>query len=214
VSRVRAPLLEINAEHPEPRKIQAAKQKLEEGRVIVYPTDTIYGLAAAIDNRAAIERLYALRKLDKKKPLSIVCASLSEVSRYAVVENEIFRVMKRVLPGPYTFVLTATREAPKMGDTKRRTVGIRFPAHPVSLALIAALGRPLLSTSAIIDEEEEKEDPPTSSPTTLADHYGAEGVALVLDAGPLEGTPSSVIDWTGDNPVILRRGAGDVSFLE
>lgn len=210
--RARAPLLEINAEHPEPRKIQQAKQKLEEGRVIVYPTDTIYGLAADIENRAAVERLYGLRKLDKKKPLSIVCASLSEVSRYAVVENEIFRVMKRVLPGPYTFILPATREAPKMGDTKRRAVGIRFPAHPVSLALVAALGRPLLSTSAIIDDEEL--ETVVSSPQTLADHYGTEGVALVLDAGPLEGTPSSVIDWTDEHPVILRRGAGDVSSFE
>jgi tRNA threonylcarbamoyl adenosine modification protein (Sua5/YciO/YrdC/YwlC family) len=212
VARVRAPLLEINAAHPEPRKIQQATQKLEEGRVIVYPTDTIYGLAADVENRAAIERLYGLRKLDKKKPLSIVCASLSEVSRYAIVENEIFRVMKRLLPGPYTFVLPATREAPKMGDTKRRTVGIRFPEHPVSLALIAALGRPLLSTSAIIDNEEN--EPMTSSPSTLADHYGADGVALVLDAGPLEGTPSSVIDWTGEAPIILRRGAGDLSSFE
>ncbi len=212
MARARAPLLEIHPDHPEPRKIQQAKQKLEEGRVIVYPTDSIYGLGADIENRSAIDRLYALRKLDKKKPLSIVCASLSDASRYAVIDNEVFRVMKRLLPGPYTFVLKATREAPRMGDTKRRTVGIRLPSHPVALALIEALGRPLLSTSAIIDEEDREPGP--SAPSTLADHYGAEGVALVLDAGHLDGAPSSVIDWTEETPKVLRAGAGDISSFE
>jgi tRNA threonylcarbamoyl adenosine modification protein (Sua5/YciO/YrdC/YwlC family) len=203
--------LQIHAEHPEPRKIQQAKAKIEEGRVIIYPTDTIYGLGADVEDRLAIDRIYALRKLDKKKPLSIVCASLSQASRYAIMENETFRVMKRLLPGPYTFILPATREAPKMGDTKRRAVGIRFPEHPVALALIESLGRPLLSTSAFIDDGEG--EPVLSSPSELADHYG-DGVALVLDAGPLEGTPSSVIDWTGEDPVVVRAGAGDVSSFE
>lgn len=210
VARQRATLMEIHPEHPEPHRIQQAVAKLIDARVIVYPTDTIYGLGADISSRAAIERIYALRKLDPKKPLSLVCGSLSEASRYAVIENECYRVMRKVLPGPYTFILRATREAPKVGDLKRRAVGVRIPEHPVALALTQALGRPLVSASAIRDDAEVT----VSDPVHLADHYGSEGVALVLDAGQLAGTPSTIIDWTEDRPVILRRGAGDASLIE
>lgn len=207
--RQRASLLEINVEHPEPHRIGRAVSLIQDGKVIVYPTDTIYGLGADIENRGAIDRIYGLRKLDPKKPLSLVCGSLSEASRYAVIDNDCYRVMKRLLPGPYTFILKATREAPKMGDTKRRTVGIRLPSHPVALALVRALGRPLLSTSAIVDETSEE----VSDPHFLADHYSND-VAMVIDAGTLLGTPSSVIDWTEEAPVIIRRGAGDLTPFE
>lgn len=177
---------------------------------MVYPTDTIYGLAVDLESRGGVDRLYSLRRLDPRKPLSVVCGSLSEASRYAVLDNDCYRFMRRVLPGPYTFVLRATREVPRTGDQRRRAVGIRIPAHPVALALVAELGRPLLSTSAILDTEDGEGQ--VSDPVALAERYG-DGVALVLDAGILEGTPSSVVDWTEDAPRVLRVGAGDVSEL-
>lgn len=182
--------------------------RLESGQNVVYPTDTIYGLAAAVDQRAAVERLYRLRKLDRSKPLSLVCSDLSEVSRYAVVDNECFRTMKRVLPGPYTFILKATKEAPRLGQSKRKTVGIRMPAHPVAQALVQALGAPLLSTSSLGDPGSELSDP-----VLLAEAYSGTEVDLVLDAGILRGVPSTIIDWSGDEPEVLREGAGDVALL-
>lgn len=206
MARQRATLMAVHPEHPEPHRIQQAVNKLLDARVIVYPTDSIYGLGADIASRTAIDHIYQLRKLDWKKPLSLVCASLSEASRYAVIDNDCFRMMKRVLPGPYTFILRATREAPRTGEHRRRTVGIRLPSHPVARALVEALGRPLLSASAILDEPRA-----VSDPIDLADYYTSEGVALVLDAGQLVGTPSSIIDWTEGHPVVIRHGAGDVS---
>ncbi|MEO1234810.1 MAG: L-threonylcarbamoyladenylate synthase [Myxococcota bacterium] len=204
----RVQLLAINPEHPEPHRIRQAVARLESGRNLVYPTDTIYGLAAAVEHRAAVERLYRLRKLDRSKPLSLVCGSLSEVSRYAIVDNECFRAMKRVLPGPYTFILRATKEAPRLGQSKRRTVGIRVPAHPVAQALIGALGGPLLSTSGLGNPGAE-----VSDPLSLAEAYAGTEVDLVLDAGLLKGVPSTVVDWSGDEPVLIREGAGDVAAL-
>lgn len=180
--------------------------------LLVYPTDTLYGLGGRLSSHPALERIYALREMDRNKPLSVVCATVSEASRYAVIPDECFRVMRRLLPGPYTFVLPATRDVPKMGDKKRRTVGVRIPAHPVALALIEAMGEPMLSASAILDDDP-PEDQDISDPRRLAERYGGE-VALVIDAGILRGGASSVIDWTGDEPVILRRGAGDLSLLE
>lgn len=205
----RAPLLAISTDHPEPNRLRVAAEHLKNEEIVVYPTDTIYGLAVDIESRRGIEKLYALRKLDPRKPLSVVCASVSEASAYAAISNECFRFMRRVLPGPYTFVLKATPKVPKTGDHKRRAVGIRIPESNVARALVEALGRPVLSTSAIIDEEAPLG---VSDPVALAERYGAF-VAMVLDGGILEGTPSSVVDWTGDEPVVLRQGAGDVSDL-
>lgn len=210
MARGRAPLLEISSEHPEPQRVRQAVQRLRDEEVIVYPTDTIYGLAADFESRAGIERLYALRKLDPKKPLSLVCSSLSQVSQYAIIHNECYRFMRRALPGPYTFILAASPNVPRTGDKKRRAVGIRVPESKVALAIIEALGHPVWNTSAIFDDDSPDD---VSDPKRLAERYG-DGVGLVLDAGILDGTPSSVVDWTDDAPVILRRGAGDVSDLE
>ena len=209
MARTTAPRIEVHPKNPEPRKIQQAVAALREGKVIVYPTDTIYGLGADLEQKRAIDQIYSLRQLDPKKPLSLICGSLSEASRFAVIPDECFRTMKRLLPGPYTFILPATRAAPKTGMQQRRTVGIRIPDHPVALALSAAMGLPMISASAMLETGEEA----TSDPTDLAEQYG-HAVGLVLDAGILFGTPSSVIDWTGSAPVILRRGAGDLSAFE
>lgn len=208
MARNRVQMLEVNAEHPEPHRIRQAVARLESGSNVVYPTDTIYGLAAAVDRRPAIERLYGLRKLDRSKPLSLVCADLSVVAKYAVVDNECYRAMKRVLPGPYTFILRATKEAPRLGQSKRKTVGIRIPDHPVAQALVEALGAPLLSTSSLGDPGSDLSDP-----VQLAEAYAGTEVSLVLDAGILHGTPSTVIDWSTSEPEIIREGAGPIDDL-
>ena len=204
----RTTLLHVNTDHPEPHRIGQAVAHLQAGRIIVYPTDTLYGLAADIENRSAIDRLYSLRRLDPKKPLSLICADLPQVGQYAILDDDCYRFMRRVLPGPYTFILKATRAAPRMGQSRRRAVGIRVPANPVAQALVRALGRPILSTSAAPHEEEAVTDP-----VELANLYGGRDVALVLDAGLAVNTPSSVVDWSGDAPEIIREGAGDLAEL-
>lgn len=209
MAQKRVTLLEINAQHPEPHRIRQAVARLESGQNVIYPTDTIYGLAADMTQRSAVDRLYRLRQLDRNKPLSLVCSDITQVSKYAIVNNECFRFMKRVLPGPYTFILRATKEAPRLGQSKRKTVGIRIPDHPVAHALIETLGHPLLSTSGAGNPGER-----VSDPVELAEAYSASDIALVLDSGLLVGHPSTVIDWSGDSPEIIRVGAGDISELE
>ncbi len=207
LARRHIPRLDVNPVHPEPHKIRQAAALLEAGRVVVYPTDTIYALGADMHSRTAIDRLYQLRRLDPHKPLSLICGGIAEVGRYAVISNDCFRFMKRRLPGPYTLVLRATPEAPRMGKSKRRAIGLRVPDSPVATALVQALGRPLVSTSAIFDG-----DAP-SDPIVLAETLDPQIVGLVLDAGLLFGVPSTVIDWTEEEPEIVREGAGDVSDL-
>ena len=199
LARRHIPRLDVNPAHPEPHKIRQAAALLESGRVVVYPTDTIYGLGADSDSRVAIDRLYALRKLDPNKPLSLICRSLSDVGQYAIMSNECHRFMRRHLPGPYTFILP--------GKSRRRAIGVRVPDSPVALALIDALGRPIMSTSAIFDGEA------TSDPIVLVETLDPQVVGLVLDAGLLAGVPLTVIDWTEEDPQVVREGAGDVSDL-
>ncbi|MEQ9496266.1 MAG: L-threonylcarbamoyladenylate synthase [Deltaproteobacteria bacterium] len=210
MAKSRVTRVEVHPERPEPNRLKSAVALLDSGQVIIYPTDTVYGLGAALDERAAVERMYSMRRLDKKKPLSLICSSLSQVSQYAIVDDECHRFMRRVLPGPYTFILRATREAPRLGQSKRRTVGVRMPNHPVALALVEALGRPMLSTSAIPPGEDEGT---VSDPAELAQAFSAAGIGVVVDAGLVPVTSSSVIDWSDDAPVVIREGAGDVSDL-
>jgi tRNA threonylcarbamoyl adenosine modification protein (Sua5/YciO/YrdC/YwlC family) len=207
LARRHIPRLDVNPVHPEPRKIRQAAELLSSGRVVVYPTDTIYGLGADMASRPAIDRLYELRQLDPQKPLSLICRSLSDVGRYAIIPDDCYGFMRRHLPGPYTFVLKATPDAPRMGKSKRRAIGVRVPDSPVARALIDALGRPIISTSAIFDDQ------PTSDPIILSEMLDPQIVGLVLDAGLLVGVPSTVIDWTGEVPELVREGAGDVSDL-
>src|SRR6185369_4949126 len=126
-------LIEINPVHPEPRKIQRAVDALESGEVIAYPTDTVYGLGCDLFNKKAIDRLYQIKQMDRAHQLAFICPDLSDISRYAIVENRAYRVLKHFLPGPYCFLLEATREVPKLVQTKRKTVGIRVPKHDVVL---------------------------------------------------------------------------------
>jgi tRNA threonylcarbamoyl adenosine modification protein (Sua5/YciO/YrdC/YwlC family) len=196
-------LLSLNIDHPEPRKIRRAVEALEAGGVIAYPTDTVYGLGCDLTNKNAIERLYAIKGMDRSHPLAFVCPDLSDIARYAIVENQVYRVLRRFLPGPYTFILGATREVPKLVQMKRKNVGIRVPACEATRALARELGRPIISSTAARPGEEPLIDPKEIDATF-------KGLALVLDGGAGGLVPTSVIDLTTSPPEVVREGAGDV----
>lgn len=197
--------LVINPDHPEPRKIAQAAELLARDAVAVYPTDTVYALGCALDARKSVDRLYRLKQMDRKQPLALVCADLSDIARYAIVTDFAYRQMRRILPGPYTVVLEATREVPKILLDKRRTIGIRVPRHPICEALLRELGRPLLTTSAVapgadaacMDIEEAKEAWP-------------HGLDLAIDGGLTPGEPSTVVGLIGDEIEIIREGLGPI----
>src|SRR5450755_2147934 len=194
-------LLSINPDHPEPRKIRRAVEALEAGGVIAYPTDTVYGLGCDLMNKNAIERLYAIKGMDRSHPLAFVCPDLSDIAKYAVVENQVYRVLRRFLPGPYTFILEATREVPKLVQMRRKQVGIRVPACEATRALARELGRPIISTTAARPLEDPYVDPHEIDPSF-------HGLAMVLDAGGGGMIPTTVIDLTKSPPEIVREGAG------
>ena len=198
-------LLHVNAKHPEPRKIAQAVTALERGAVIAYPTDSVYGLGCDLLSKQGIESLYRMKGMRQDQLLSFVCPDLSDIARYAIVSDAAYRVMRRHLPGPYTFILPATKEVPRTLRMKRKTVGVRIPSHPVTLALTSALGRPIVSTSASLDSEF------MIDPREIEERF--RDLALVLDAEGVGLTPSTVIDLSGDEPVLVREGAGPVDFL-
>ncbi len=201
-------IVEINPDTPEPRKVRRAVDALEAGQCIAYPTDTCYGLACDLFNKKAVDRLYQLKGISRERKLSFICQDLAEVSRYAVMHNHIYRVLKEFLPGPYTFIVEATRDVPKIVQSPRKTVGIRVPAHEVTLAIVRELGRPIISTTA-----NRQGEPPPPDPREIESLFPA--LDLVLDAGPAGVSPSSVIDLTGPKPIVVRAGAGDVTpFLD
>src|ERR1051325_6057227 len=143
-----AVLLSMNPDHPEPRKVARVVDMLQKGEVIAYPTDTVYGLGCDLMNKRAIDRLYQIKGMDRSQPLAFICPDLSEIAKYAIVDNAIYRVLRRFLPGPYCFILEATREVPRLVQTKRKTIGIRIPKHEVVRAVVSELGRPIISTTA------------------------------------------------------------------
>jgi tRNA threonylcarbamoyl adenosine modification protein (Sua5/YciO/YrdC/YwlC family) len=199
-------LLEINAEHPEPRKIARAVAALNAGEIICYPTDTVYGLGCDLLNKAAVERLYKLKRMPATQALALICLDLSDIARYVIVDNSSYRLLRRLLPGPYTCILPATREVPKIISPKRTQVGIRVPAHAVPRAIAEALGRPLISTSASYHSEEALQ-----WPRDIADAFPE--VSLILDGGPGGVVPTTVLDMSTDPPTVVREGAGAIDFL-
>jgi tRNA threonylcarbamoyl adenosine modification protein (Sua5/YciO/YrdC/YwlC family) len=201
-------LLEVNPRHPEPRKIRQAVDALEAGEVIAYPTDTVYGLGCDLFNKKAVERLYQIKGMDRGQKLAFVCRDISDVSKYAVMHDHVYRVMKEFLPGPYCFILESTREVPKIVHWPRKTVGIRVPDHPVTLALCKELGRPIISSTAARHGTN-----PNPDPAEIDEAF--PGLALVLDAGAGGTVPTTIVDLTGPEPKIIREGAGEVRpFLE
>jgi tRNA threonylcarbamoyl adenosine modification protein (Sua5/YciO/YrdC/YwlC family) len=198
-------LVKVNPVNPQPRYIDKAVEILQNGGVIIYPTDTFYGIGCDIFNKKAIERIYHLKKRPKDKPFSFICASLTDISQYAQVGNYAYKTMKRLLPGPYTFLLEGSRLVPKIMLTKRHVVGIRVPDNQIALAIVAKLGHPIVSTSATTPEGEVLADP-----ELIHERLGKE-VDLVIDAGPLGFEPSSVVSLIEDVPEVVRKGKGDVS---
>ena len=199
-------LLSIHPEHPQTRHIDRVVQCLRDGGVIAYPTDTTYGIGCSIFNKKGIERIYRLKQREHKKPFSFICPSLSEVSRYANISNTAFKILKRYLPGPYTFVLEATREVPDLLLTRQKTVGIRIPDNRICLEIVRMLGSPVITTSANLAGEE-----PVGDPDVIDINFGTQ-LELIVDGGMLTTDVSSVVSLIGDFPEILRVGAGDVSW--
>ncbi len=201
-------ILTINPKNPQPRLIQRVVEVLEGGGVIGYPTDTIYGVGCALFNPEAIRKIHRLKKMEGKKPLSFICSDLKDISRYAYVTNYAYKMMKRMLPGGYTFVLKATKLVPKIAMTKQRTVGIRIPDNRICLALVKKLGHPIINTSVSKPDEGLYNDP-----TEIEERFGRQ-LDLVIDGGVIVAEHSSIIDLTDDSPRVIREGKGDVRLFQ
>jgi tRNA threonylcarbamoyl adenosine modification protein (Sua5/YciO/YrdC/YwlC family) len=201
-------LLEINPTTPNPRQISTVIDIIRQGGIIAYPTDTHYGIGCDIMNKKAIEKIYTIKQRDKKQPFSFICPDLKDIAKYAKVSNIAYRAMKRLLPGPYTFILTGSKLVPKMMLTKRKTAGIRVPDNSIALALARKLGNPILSTSASLSDGSI-----FKNPSLLHDHFD-KIIDVVIDGGPVPGKPSSVISLINDMPEIIRHGAGDIDIFE
>ncbi|MCM2357069.1 MAG: L-threonylcarbamoyladenylate synthase [Geobacteraceae bacterium] len=199
-------LLEINPENPQPRLVARVVELLRGGGVIAYPTDTTYGIGCSILNKRGIERIYLLKQREKKKPFSFICTDLAEVARYARVSNYAFKILKRHLPGPYTFVLEASSVVPDLLITKQKTVGIRIPDNPICHAIVRELGHPIVTTSA-----NRSGDEPIGDPFMVERELGND-LDMVVDGGVLSADVSSVISLIGDVATVLRRGVGNVSW--
>ena len=200
-------IITINPKNPQTRLIKKVVEVVEKGGVIGYPTDTIYGVGCDLFNPEAIEKIHRLKKNDGKKPLSFICADLKDISHYAFVSNYAYKVMKRLLPGAYTFILKATKLVPKIALTKQKTVGIRIPDNRICLALVKELGHPIISTSVNKPNEGLYNDP-----AEIQERFGKQ-LDLVIDGGKIVAAHSSIIDLTDDYPKVLRVGKGDVSLF-
>jgi tRNA threonylcarbamoyl adenosine modification protein (Sua5/YciO/YrdC/YwlC family) len=192
-------LLSINPQNPQKRLINRVVEALDKGGLIAYPTDTFYGIGCDLYNKKGIQLIHKLKSRPLKKPFSMICDSLKEISRYAQVSNYAYKTMKRLLPGPYTFILEATRLVPKIMLTKRKTVGIRVPDNRICLEIVRSLGRPIMSTSAGFDD-----------PYAIQDAY-ASYLDVIIDGDVVFPNPSSVISLIDNVPEVIRVGKGDVS---
>jgi tRNA threonylcarbamoyl adenosine modification protein (Sua5/YciO/YrdC/YwlC family) len=201
-------LVSLHEQNPQMRWIKKAAEILQQGGVIVYPTDTVYGLGCDLFNKKGIEKIDSIKKRDRQQPLSFICADLKDISQYAQVSDFSYKVMKRLLPGPYTFILKASRIVPKVIIPKRQTTGIRVPDNRICMALVAELGRPIISTS-VKDETGEY----ITDPEAIEKKF-RHVVDMVIDGGISSTTPSSVLNLVDDVVEIIRIGKGDVSAFQ
>jgi tRNA threonylcarbamoyl adenosine modification protein (Sua5/YciO/YrdC/YwlC family) len=201
-------LININQQNPQQRLIKKVVDILKNGGVVVYPTDTYYGIGCDIMNKKAIERIYQIKQRNMSKPFSFICSGLKNISNYAKVSNYAYKTMKRLLPGPYTFILEGSKLVPKIMLTKRKTAGIRVPDNPICLALVNELGNPVITTSATMPDGMIFHDA-----SLIHDYYGNR-VDAVIDGSIVPGQPSSVILLIDDIPEVIRKGMGDVSIFE
>jgi tRNA threonylcarbamoyl adenosine modification protein (Sua5/YciO/YrdC/YwlC family) len=197
--------IQIHPLNPQGRYLKAAADVLREGGLILYPTDSVYGLGCDLFNKNAVEKIYQCKGNDKRKLLSILCPDLKGITEYAYVSNPAYKIMKHLLPGPYTFILNASKQVPKILLEKRKTVGIRVPDNVVCQALLSEFGRPIINTSACLRDQEYLSDPEEIAATfgRLAD--------LFLDVGPGGLEPSTIIDFTEQEPIVIRQGKGKLT---
>jgi tRNA threonylcarbamoyl adenosine modification protein (Sua5/YciO/YrdC/YwlC family) len=198
-------IFEIHPDNPQARLLRQAVAIIEDGGLIVYPTDSGYALGCKLKNKSALQRIVKIRHLDKNHNMTLVCRDLSELSKYARVSNPIYRLLKAFTPGAYTFILNATSEVPRlMLHPKRKTLGLRVPDNTVTLSLLEALDQPIMSTTLILPDA----DFPLSEPEAIRDVLGKQ-VDLIIDSGSCGHQPTTVVDLTGDYPNVLREGKGD-----
>ncbi len=201
-----AKIIEINPFNPQPRLINQVVDILKKGGVICYPTDTMYGIGCDIFNQKAVKRIHQIKKRPKQKPFSFMCSSLKNISAYGHVGNSAYRLMRKNLPGPFTFVLSGTKLVPKIMLTKQKTVGLRVPDNPICMAIIEGLNNPLLNTSATLDKNATQVVDAIDVADVFQNH-----VDLIIDGGAVFPDPSTVISLTNDHPEILREGKGDIT---
>jgi len=206
--KIRIMLIKINPINPQDRLIQKVTGALRAGGIIAYPTDTYYGIGCDIMNKKAIEKIYLLKQRDRNKPFSFICSNLKNISHYAKVSNYAYKTMKRLLPGPYTFILEGSKMVPKIMLTRRKTAGIRVPKNNICIAMVEAFGHAVISTSATLPDGTILNDP------SLINDFFKSRIDLVIDGGPAPEQPSSVIRIIDDEPEIIRKGLGDVSIFE
>jgi len=205
-----ARIVEIHPVDPQPRTIAEVVASIHSGALIAYPTDSSYALGCHIGDKRAMDRIRRIRQTDKDHNFTLVCSDLSEISVYARVDNWAYRLIKALTPGPYTFMLTATREVPKrLQHGKRRTIGLRVPDHRVVRAMLDALGEPIMSSTLSLPGD----DMPLTDVDEIERRIGHQ-IEIIIDAGPTGIEPTSVLDLTGDAPKVLRMGRGDLGFLQ
>jgi tRNA threonylcarbamoyl adenosine modification protein (Sua5/YciO/YrdC/YwlC family) len=200
---------EVHPQNPQPRLLKQAAQILHDGGVVAVPTDSSYALVCRLDDKAAVESLRRIRQVDEKHHLTLLCRDLSELASYARVDNRQYRLLKLGTPGPYTFILEATKEVPRrVSHPSRRTIGLRVPDHRVTQELLAQFGQPLLATTLIPPGEQE--------PLNDADEIRArfeKTLQAVVDAGACPRQPTTIVDLSGDEPVLVRQGRGELARL-
>lgn len=202
-----AKLIEVHPDDPQPHRVRKIVDRIREGAVIAYPTDSTYALGCRIGDRGAIKRISRIRRTPRKHNYTLVCADLSEISVYARVENWAYRLIKSLTPGPYTFVLPATRQLPKiLAHPKRRTIGIRVPDHPLVKAMLEELGEPIMSSTLSLPED----DRPLTDPLDIEQRIGHD-IDVIVQAGSTGIEPTSVLDLSGGTVEVLRAARGDVS---
>ena len=202
-----ARLIEVHPTDPQPHRVRKIVADIRDGAVIAYPTDSSYALGCRIGDRSAVKRIERIRKKDKRHNFTLVCADLSEISVYARVENWAYRLIKSLTPGPYTFILPATRQLPKiLAHPKRRTIGIRVPDHPLVRAMLEELGEPIMSSTLMLPGD----DRPLTDPMEIEQRIGHE-IEAVVESGPGGIGSTTVLDLSGGSVEVLRVGLGDVS---